>query len=61
MKNELYASALAGILFGFSALIMILNKEEYVSGGLLALAGILMVIHGIRSKNKKSNCKNTEI
>lgn len=57
MKNEVFASAMAGILFGFSALLMMFNKEEYVSGGLLAISGLLMIIHAVRIRNKKSICK----
>ncbi len=57
MNNEAFASTLAGILFGFSALLMLYNKEEYVSGGLLAIAGLLMIIHALRIRNKKSICK----
>ena len=57
MNNSAFSSALAGILFGFSALIMILNKGEYLSGGMLAAAGFLMVIHAILVRKKKTTCK----
>ena len=57
MNHEAFSSVMAGVLFGFSALLMVVKKEEYVSGGLLAIAGILMIIHAITIRNKKSTCK----
>lgn len=56
LNNEAFASAVAGILFGFSALLMMLNKEEYVSGAILAIAGVLMIIHTLRIRKKNSTC-----
>lgn len=57
MNNQALASTWAGILFGFSALLMMYNKEEYVSGGILAVAGLIMIVHALRIRNKKSTCK----
>ena len=54
--SKTFASALAGILFGFSALMMLFNKEEWVSAALLGGAGVLMIIHALRLKNKKTTC-----
>lgn len=56
MNNEVFASVLAGILFGFSALLMWWNKDEPVSAVLLAISGLLMVVHAIRSRKRKKNC-----
>ncbi len=57
MKNQAFTSALAGILFGFSALLMFLNKEEPLLPCLLTTAGLLMIMHTISLKNTKTTCK----
>ncbi len=54
MNNNVFVSILAGILFGFSALLMFFRADEPVSVALLSISGILMFIYAWRIRNKKN-------
>lgn len=55
MKNQVFASVLAGVLFGFSALLMWFKKEEPFSAILMATSALLMLIYAYQIRNKEIN------
>ncbi len=57
MNNEAFASAFAGILFGFSALSILNDGQVKFHAVLLIIAAVLMFIHACRIHKKQSNCK----
>lgn len=55
-NNQVMASTYAGILFGFTALLLLWNKSEPLYIAMLGISAILMTIHAMRLRGKKSTC-----